>query len=295
VKCSYIAPNPAFYMMDEDPEPEIDCRQFFFPEAEPPSTSHKPTITLDFSAPGLLDILPVYKITQQIVSLANYKLRTSDQVPKAEVRGSNTVYLNSYLPEHLAFIYAARAIRQHRRPSLKWNDYHPDSAVLLNRLLAADLDVFTVKCCWEAKLLGFSAPWEFLQTNWLSYIAKCYERTAQDFRTLRTGEAMTEALESWFLSDLPKKVDKITVATMLANYTGYINRTDEMRIGPIEVGMIGEVPGGANYLAKHASTILSDRTFTGVRDRSNANFLWFIKFEKSFREEGGSARLQPIT
>ena len=29
---------------------------------------------------------------------------------------------------------------------------------------------------------------------------------------------------------------------------------------------------------------MTDPIFTDVRDRSNANFLWFIKFERSFKE-----------
>jgi len=44
------------------------------------------------------------------------------------------------------------------------------------------------------------------------------------------------------------------------------------------------MPFGKNYLAEHAVTIMDDAIFTEVRDRSNANFLWFIKFERSFRE-----------
>ncbi|HEY8963342.1 MAG TPA: hypothetical protein VIN59_02640, partial [Alphaproteobacteria bacterium] len=45
---------------------------------------------------------------------------------------------------------------------------------------------------------------------------------------------------------------------------------------------------GKNYLTGLIEIILADPLFTEVRDRSNANFLWFIKFERSFRasEEG---------
>jgi hypothetical protein len=47
---------------------------------------------------------------------------------------------------------------------------------------------------------------------------------------------------------------------------------------------LGEQPFGKNYLAPYAQMIIEDPVFTEVRDRSNANFLWFIKFERSFRE-----------
>jgi len=50
------------------------------------------------------------------------------------------------------------------------------------------------------------------------------------------------------------------------------------------ISALGSVPYGKNYLAQHATTIMEDAIFTDVRDRSNANFLWFIKFERSFRE-----------
>ena len=47
---------------------------------------------------------------------------------------------------------------------------------------------------------------------------------------------------------------------------------------------MGEQPFGKNYLSQYARAIIEDPVFTEVRDRSNANFLWFIKFERSFRE-----------
>ncbi len=45
---------------------------------------------------------------------------------------------------------------------------------------------------------------------------------------------------------------------------------------------LGKMPFGGNYLLPIAPTMISDPVFTDVRDRSNANFLWFIKFERSF-------------
>jgi hypothetical protein len=47
---------------------------------------------------------------------------------------------------------------------------------------------------------------------------------------------------------------------------------------------LGKMPFGANYLEKNVTQIIADPIFTDVRDRSNANFLWFIKFERSFTE-----------
>ncbi len=67
---------------------------------------------------------------------------------------------------------------------------------------------------------------------------------------------------------------------------GYVFGLDESgsAITPALIAALGEMPYGKNYLSAHVETIMGDPIFTDVRDRSNANFLWFIKFEKSFRE-----------
>ena len=53
------------------------------------------------------------------------------------------------------------------------------------------------------------------------------------------------------------------------------------------IARTGEVPTGKNYLSGLIEVMKADPLFTEVRDRSNANFLWFIKFERSFRETEG--------
>jgi len=47
---------------------------------------------------------------------------------------------------------------------------------------------------------------------------------------------------------------------------------------------LGEQPYGKNYLARFTDLIINDPLFTDVRDRSNANFLWFVKFEHAYNE-----------
>ena len=73
---------------------------------------------------------------------------------------------------------------------------------------------------------------------------------------------------------------------MLADHEGQVFDVENVHtaITPAFIAALGEMPFGKNYLAKHADTVISDPIFTEVRDRSNANFLWFIKFERTFRE-----------
>ena len=60
--------------------------------------------------------------------------------------------------------------------------------------------------------------------------------------------------------------------------------TDAQMITPTLISALGSMPYGKNYLSDHIDIIMNDPIFTDVRDRSNANFLWFIKFERSFKE-----------
>ena len=48
---------------------------------------------------------------------------------------------------------------------------------------------------------------------------------------------------------------------------------------------LGEMPNGRNYLSMKAKHAPTDMCYSTVEDRSNANFLWFIKFERSFQEK----------
>ncbi|HRQ61581.1 MAG TPA: hypothetical protein PLO23_08755, partial [Alphaproteobacteria bacterium] len=107
-----------------------------------------------------------------------------------------------------------------------------------------------------------------------------------DFRTINNGVACAAVFESWFLSERCQIQDKRLIQQMLADHQGYVFDLDKVSKGltPEIIAALGSLPFGKNYLAVHAGTILSDPIFTDVRDRSNANFLWFIKFERSFRE-----------
>jgi hypothetical protein len=107
-----------------------------------------------------------------------------------------------------------------------------------------------------------------------------------DFRTINNGQASAAVFEAWFLSERCRMQDKILINQMLADHQGYVFELEQSEsvMTPALIAALGAMPFGKNYLAEHALTIMEDAIFTDVRDRSNANFLWFIKFERSFRE-----------
>lgn len=165
--------------------------------------------------------------------------------------------------------------------------FNPDHGILVNRAQRADLAVAMVRAAWEMQLSGEKSVWARLENSSMGDLARAFAREAFiDFRTLNNGQASAAVFETWFLSERCRAEDKKLIQEMLADYRGYVFGSDQMsRSVSVELlSALGEQPYGKNYLAAYAQMIMTDPVFAEVRDRSNANFLWFIKFERSFRE-----------
>lgn len=174
--------------------------------------------------------------------------------------------------------------------------FHPDQAVLINRAQLADLAVAKIRVAWDLKLNGHNDIWARIENSSLSDLGRAHAREAlADFRTLNNGKAASAVFETWFLSERCRAQDKKLIQAMLADYRGYVfDNAEASKMVSIDlICALGEQPAangsqngqlGKNYLAAYAQMILNDTLFTDVRDRSNANFLWFIKFEREFTE-----------
>lgn len=166
--------------------------------------------------------------------------------------------------------------------------FHPDQAVLLNRVEAADLAVTQVRAAWEMQLAGQKDVWMAVENSTLTDMARAFGREAcMDFRSLGNGEAAVAAFEAWFLSERCRRHDRRLIQLMLSAYQTAVSegQAQVSRILGVEViAQTGSQPYGKNYLAPYTQLIMNDPVFTEVRDRSNANFLWFIKFERAFTE-----------
>jgi hypothetical protein len=217
-----------------------------------------------------------------------YCLQTEDA---SYERRAGLILINPLLAFSDRILLAARELRRHwqHRQGALINPlmFHPDNAVLINRIQSADLTVSMIRMAWELQLSGERAAWERIENSSLSDLGHAFAREAfLDFRTINNGEAGAAVVESWFLSERCRHEDKKLIKQMLADYKGYVFDHEEAQksLTPALIAALGSVPYGKNYLAPHTNTLLNDPVFTDVRDRSNANFLWFIKFERSFRE-----------
>jgi hypothetical protein len=206
-------------------------------------------------------------------------------------RKQGTIFIHPRFNLGEQLLLAARELRrhwQHRHGALIHPLlFHPDSAVLVNRAQVADLAAAMVRIGWELQLGGAREAWERIENSSLADLGRAFAYEAfLDFRTLNNGQAAAAVFECWFMSERCRNEDKNLIRQMLADSQGYVFDEDQSgkALTPALISALGTMPYGKNYLSSHAQTIIADPVFNEVRDRSNANFLWFIKFERSFRE-----------
>ncbi len=166
--------------------------------------------------------------------------------------------------------------------------FYPDHAIFVYRAQSADLATTLLRTGWELYLAGYEDLWNDLEKGALSDMARSFAREAAiDFRTLNNGNATYAAFETWFLSDRSRICDNQLVQRLLSGeYKGPSIEDEDMSAMVLAefIGALGDMPYGKNYLASFTPHILNDPVFMDIRERSNANFLWFVKFEKTFRE-----------
>ncbi|MEZ0226209.1 MAG: DUF6782 family putative metallopeptidase [Alphaproteobacteria bacterium] len=201
------------------------------------------------------------------------------------------ITLNPLRPKGDLVNLLARELRrdwQHRHGALV-NPlvYEPDEAILINRAQSADVLMIGVKIAWELKLAGETDAWDFLTASPLVDVTRTFEIKAQaDFRTLANGEASRAAYDKFFEDSRTKLHDKRIIHQMLLDESGYMKtREKSPKLSMDLFKRLGEIPHGRNYLSMKAKYAPTDLCYSTVEDRSNANFLWFIKFERSFQEK----------
>ncbi|MCB1651679.1 MAG: hypothetical protein KDI46_06470 [Alphaproteobacteria bacterium] len=243
----------------------------------------------------LEDLISQSRIGQAYMDFAcehKVQITLSSQVETAHYdRNERIIHVNGHADLVDQVFLLVRELRrhwQHRQGALIHPlMFHPDHAVLINRAQEADLVVSIIRVAWELQLAGHKEIWDRIENSSMADMGRAFAREAfLDFRTINNGQAMAAVFEAWFLSERCRRQDKVLINQMLADHQGYVFDLEDASyaVTPSLIAALGEMPFGKNYLAEHAVTIMDDAIFTDVRDRANANFLWFVKFERSFRE-----------
>ncbi len=242
-----------------------------------------------------LDVLKESRTGAELLKTAEehgVEIRAAREIKDAEyLKESKLILINPEIDQADQILCAARELRRHwqHRQGVMLHPltFQPDESVVINRAQQADLAAFMMRVGWDLYLAGHKHVWHRIETSQLADLGRAFAREAfSDFRTLNSGQAAGAVFETWFLSERCRYADKELIHTMLADYNGMVFENDQMSrsLSMDLIARLGEQPFGKNYLAPYAQMILADPIFTDVRDRANANFLWFIKFERSFRE-----------
>ncbi len=161
------------------------------------------------------------------------------------------------------------------------------------------MDAFMVRIAWELKLANENEAWCFIENSNYADLGRAFAREAcTDFRAANNGEALLGIVEAWFLSERCRNHDRTLIQRMLAGKApeGFSGSQDLSRQALIEaIYALGKNPYGNNYLSPHIQLLVEDPIFSEVRDRSNANFLWFVKFESSFAQAEQELQLDKST
>jgi len=282
-------------------EPENHIQSLFSQDADFISTIYTAS---ESNLQASLDLLHQSRLASQFISFAQLhgiEIRETSQIVDAAYdKTSNAVLVRADLDMPTKVLLMVRELRrmwQHRNGAgLHPLSVHPDYAVLMNRAQQADLVVSMVRVAWELQLAGYKDAWVRVENSTLSDLGRAFAREAiADFRSINNGMAARATFESWFLSERCRKADRSLIQQMLADYQGYVfsDQVETSRLITLDVTKaLGKMPFGTNYLEAVSTQIINDPVFTEVRDRSNANFLWFIKFERSFTEVENTAAVK---
>jgi hypothetical protein len=202
-------------------------------------------------------------------------------------RDTKTILINAHQSIESAIHGLTKATRlawQHRQGTLM-NPlrFQPEDAIVVNRLIAADQDIAAVAVAWDLRLAGEVSLWNMMMNRADRDICTAYAIEAMtNFRSMNSGLAPRAAFEKWFISGRCKSHDREIIQLMLGRHADVLfNDEDISRMIAVDmIAKMGARPVGKNYLTPIVTNIMVDGLYTDVRDRANANFLWFIQFEK---------------
>jgi len=152
--------------------------------------------------------------------------------------------------------------------------------IVYYRALEADSAVYLCRVLWETKLSNIDRDLYDTVRDLNPSLRPCfktYEQLASSkWSTVYTGEAFFEAFVSWFVNYPLKHVDTSVVRMMLSDYNK-INHSDNCTL--LFMNKVFTI-NNKTYLSPEFISS-TDPLFVEVRDKANANFMWFIKFERS--------------
>lgn len=224
----------------------------------------------------LLDLLGSVGIGRQLIRDIDQVI-TGPAITAEFIDG--TLIVNNHRDLYQVAFATIRALRVTRN---KPSNHQIDHAIFYYRLIEADSLCWMFRWAWEKLLTGNTYPMEMYRAAYPDLALAGTREAMDDFRSLRDGRCSKEVAEVWFLNEYCRAIDTRTIQRVLADYSK-ASFDEELTISGALA--ITELKGEVNYLSKTIRLMMVDPTFTEVRRRQDANFVWFLKFEKSFAKD----------
>lgn len=189
----------------------------------------------------------------------------------------------------VALVRGLRDVWQEKRHGA-FEDYDAESALKLERVRAADLDIMAVLVAWELRSEGVAGLWRHMIGSDEGDIAMRFSAYLErDPRSLFSGKALQEAFVQWFRSEeRVRKADHETLNAMDYAIEEYGREAyGSEKLTPVRLEVLSCLPDKTAYLQGLGRDVMMDPLYAGLNDTINqAHFFQIIYDLKVTRVHG---------
>lgn len=213
-------------------------------------------------------------IAERVLLLDNYALSPA-------ALGRSPYFRNALL---VSLVRALRDIWHEEKSGAFADEFAPESALMLERVRAADCDTVTMLVGWELRGAGYADVWRHLIGAEEGDMALIFTRFLErDPTALFDGSALAYAFRQWYADET--RVDATDHETLEAlddimlNHTGVTAPFGERRLSVRDIERLGCLPDGRCYLKGLGDTIMRDPFFAGLHDPVNQTHLFHLMYD----------------
>lgn len=211
---------------------------------------------------------------EQVLLLDNYALRP-------DAFGRSPYFRNALI---VALVRALRDIWHEEKSGAFEDEFAPESALMLERVRAADCDTVALLVGWELRGAGYTDIWRHLIGSEEGDMAMIFTRFLErDPTALFDGSALAYAFRQWYADE--SRVDGTDHDTLealddiLLEHTGMSRPFGERRLSTHDIERLACLPDGRCYLKGLTDTIMRDPFFAGLHDPVNQTHLFHLMYD----------------
>lgn len=184
----------------------------------------------------------------------------------------------------ICFVRALRDIWHEQRYGSLADEFAPESALMLERVRAADCDTIATLVGWELRGAGYADIWRHLIGSEEGDMALVFTRFLErDPTAFFDGSALAYAFRQWYADEA--RIDGCDHETLeslddvLLAHQGSHRPFGERRMSATDIEELALLPDGRSYLQGLGDMILRDPFFAGLHDPVNQTHLFHLMYD----------------